>query len=542
MRALKFDNNLVYIILLSLLALIVYLIFPFRQVQLAEGGRVIFNSPDETANFVFANQFAKFGELQLAPKAEYHVPEIHPRSVTVISGNYVPTSFIGMPVLFGGIAKLAGIKSIIFLTPILSAITLVFFYLLLRKIFSEPIAIVSTIMLAALPPYVYYTARSMFHNVLFLDLLIISLYFLVSYIKELKLISLFFGVLLLAASIVIRPSEVLWVLPLFLALLFVFKSRVRVNLAIFLFAVLGFLVYMPVFYYQTSLYEIPVATGYPGDPIAEAVEASHDGGITATALAFINQSIFPFGIHPKRAALTFYHYFVDFFWWLAIPVILGSWWFVRKQENAAPRVYFHAWIWPSLFLILFYGSWIIKDTVSPSLYTIGTSYVRYLLPVYVFSIPIAAFVLIKASQVIPYRRIGTTLVISFIMIYLTFSTIVTFTGGNESLISVDDAVGAFYTKAKLTRSVVEPSAVIVAEKTDKIFWPEYDVMSSIFDDATRSSLRDIATKRPVYYYTFLNQADLAEVNSRLASSTVQLVDPINIFENENIYKIVPLES
>ena len=88
-----------------------------------------------------------------------------------------PVSFLGMMLSYGTIAKIFSWKVIPYLTPLIGALGIVFYYLLIAKIFDKRNAFLSALVLFSLPVRFYYSARSMFHNVPFVSFLIIGLYF-----------------------------------------------------------------------------------------------------------------------------------------------------------------------------------------------------------------------------------------------------------------------------------------------------------------------------------------------------------------------------
>ena len=102
----------------------------------------VFNSPDETSNYFFTENFAKNNSI--VKKLDYNEAEIknvakliHPRSVAINNFNLIPISFIGLILIYGTIAKIFGIWIIQYLTPFFSILGVVFLYLLVKKIFDK---------------------------------------------------------------------------------------------------------------------------------------------------------------------------------------------------------------------------------------------------------------------------------------------------------------------------------------------------------------------------------------------------------------------
>ncbi|MCX6800389.1 MAG: glycosyltransferase family 39 protein, partial [Candidatus Falkowbacteria bacterium] len=204
-----------------------------------EDGLIKWLSPDENANYYFTKLYAEHDTLIAFDKDNKAVQEIiHPRSFRSDLGELKPVSFLGIILIYGSLAKLFGIQIIPYLTPMFASFGIIFYYLLIKQIFDKKIDLLSAVLLSFFPVYIYYTARSMFHNILFTVFFIIGLYFLVKivskkkigddkvYLKEFilnffkykkgdlhglmmsALSGLFFGL-----AVLTRTSEMLWLLP-----------------------------------------------------------------------------------------------------------------------------------------------------------------------------------------------------------------------------------------------------------------------------------------------------------------------------------------
>ena len=208
-----------------------------------ENDFVKWGSPDETANYTFAKLYGQEGRFTIYEKYNLFTKDImHPRSFKSDLGFLKPMSFLGLPLIYGKIVSFTTYKILPYLTPLFASLGIIFFYLLTKKIFSRNIAIISSLLLASFPPFVYYTIRSMFHNVLFMVLLMAGLYFVVTMnLKRKKKrndwLSWIFAALagsFVGLAIITRTSELLWILPLLLVLwLFNIKKTGITKLIIF---------------------------------------------------------------------------------------------------------------------------------------------------------------------------------------------------------------------------------------------------------------------------------------------------------------------
>src|SRR3989344_6071631 len=194
-----------------------------------------FTSPDETANFYFIKQFAGNLSFKVAEPLNGTVPIVAPRSIMVQKDGLAPGSFLGMPLFYGIVGWFFGQWIILFLTPLFSVIAVFVFYKLINLIFDRRTAMISAALMAVHPAFWYYTARGMFHNALFLDLLIVGFYFIAKVLIQnsanypglaeakpragkLQTANYFLAGLFIGIAVAVRTSEVIWIAVLLLAI------------------------------------------------------------------------------------------------------------------------------------------------------------------------------------------------------------------------------------------------------------------------------------------------------------------------------------
>lgn len=475
-----------------------------------------YNSPDETANAFFIRQYVQTGSLRVAEPLNIVGEDIiHPRAVAIIKHDLAPGSFLGMLLLYGWIAKIFGLWIVPFLTPLFATIASLFFYKLLRLLFDDRIARWSFFLLLIHPAWIYYTARSMFPNVLFLSLLIIGLYAIVTcYLLHATWRRFFIAAVLVGAALAVRTAEAPWVLGV-LALLW-YAHRREIPWQKVVIVVAGIIVaFLPIFYHNTQLYGNPFYNGY-SQIDSEAVPAAFAWHLQSRVLSTLFSLLLPFGIKPFVLLSHAYQYGLWFFWWLAIPMILGFVLLARSitgsqnQKNKSVSLFLCFFVFAAAWLLLYYGSWEFRDTTLTGP-TLGTSFTRYWLPFFVFGIPVAVHALFAVQR--RGMRVGAMVVI----VFLSLSTALL--RGEESLLALRKTAGAGkkVTSAILART--QPDAVIVTERTDKLFFPGRRV---IFNDPLdeRKIDRIVATLRkrvPVYYFTELEKNDIDFMNERRLS-------------------------
>ena len=511
---------------------VVYTQLSFRTVPL--NGERSFNSPDETANFYFSRRIAA-GDLIAAPQVPGNLAGgiVHPRSMAVLQGKLVPLSFLGMPVWYGLAGRLAGPWIIIFLTPLFAALGGWAFFRICNDVFGRRVAFAAALLLPLLPPWWYYSARSMFHNVAFFSLTLCSFAAVLAVHRHGRTFIAFFGGLSLGVALSLRLVEGVWILPLML-LAFIFCPR-RYKRAWVWVAAGTVLAGLPVLFHQAATYGHFWQTGYLLPPAGSAVGS---GGASRTW-----QDFFPYGIHPRRAASNAGHFLFGMLPWIFWPAILGiliqvlRW----RELNNHRRFYLVAFLAVSLFSLGYYGSAALQDNLDPQAVTLGVSYVRYWIPIYVAVLP---FAVIGVQWVVKrFHSRFTRRLISMLLFGLAswLSVRATFYEPSEGLRSVASAINAGYTKRSQVAAVVEPDAVIVAERSDKIFFPTYAVVGTLLDPAVQQNLPDVVAVRPVYYYSFLGGGDIETLQKNLQRYGLSLTEVMRMNQPpaapEQLYRV-----
>lgn len=550
----------------------------YNYQQLASNGQIKWNSPDETANYYFTKNFSETGSISIFEPINLRAEDlVHPRSFRSDWGWLKPVSFIGIILVYGQVAAWFGSWIIPYLTPIFAAIGIIFFFGLIKKMFSERVALVSSFLLATFPVYIYYTVRSMFHNVLFVVFLIIGFNFLAFFIDKkyvyqprkffsLKLDkNIYLGFLLatlagifFGLAIMTRASELIWLGPL-LFVVWVFNIRRAGWLRPLLFVGGLILALLPAFYYNQILYNSPFYGGY-GAMNSSLADISQAGrnlvGSTAIFKAsvyemFINtvvKNIFYFGFNLKLSLKIFYYYFWLMFGWL---LALGFWGMIMLIADNCFKfkrrhlVYLLCLAITSAILVFYYGSWQFNDNPDPKSFTIGNSYTRYWLPIYLFFIPLGALFIVRISRLViepgeggkyhlhrlPIFWSNTLQMVSVLVISFASLIFVAF-GSEEGLAYLADNN---YNAKISSASVIEltsPSGVIVTQYHDKYLFPERKVLVGLLnDDNMNYYYAQLAKDVPLYYYNFsfaqkdldyLNNTKLAKVNLQI--SLIKKVD------------------
>jgi hypothetical protein len=292
---------------------------------------------------------------------------------------------------------------------------------------------------------------------------------------------------------------------------------------------------LPMFYYNQILYGAFWQGGYSemndslltlskssGDLVKSTVNKETD--MLKSAFNSIKDTIFYFGLKPWQSVEMFIIYFAKMFWYLFIPLVLG---FLMSLANIYkwPKkywLYVLSWLFLSAVLIFYYGSWKFTDNPDASSHTIGNSYTRYWLPIYLGAMPIISIFFDMFSKYIfrqkkywtSIARNGLIAIFIFIIYLLSFYFLVF---GSEE--------GLYYTYLNFKKDQenvervweqTEPNAVIVTEFHDKLLFPERKVIRGLLTDPNMNHYyAQVADKLPLYYFNFtFPEKDVKYLNER----------------------------
>ena len=493
-----------------------------------------FNAPDETASFFFASTFAENYELYFSEPLNSEVGGImHPRSIGVYNSGLVPESFIGLMLIYGAVGSVVGIWVMVFLTPLLTVAASLCFYWIIKKVFTKKIAQISFVLFLMHPAIWYWTTRSMMPNMLFIDLLIFGLYILIRYWKTTWAYAL--GALLITMSVWVRMSELPWLGLAAICLYIPFIKEIKWYKVV-LFCVTVVIAMTPVILMNKKTYTKWCLSGYTclsnqivaqeresvnvPDEFKVLMDVEVDKEIVETSTLSIWKDkvisfLFPFGIHEKLVVRNVWHYFISLFWWLTIPALMGiiGWYGIKENWKKKHIVYGSVTSVVSLWLFVYYGSWQVFDNINYWEVTIGNSYVRYWIPIFILLIPFIAY---SFSLLLSHKkRIFQWFGIFIIALSVFLSFRITLWSSSESINSVDSALQTYSTHAKQVFSLTEENSVIVVERSDKIFFPNRRVVYNIYEDiSVIPNLIKLVDLVPVYYYTYNTIEDMEHINKK----------------------------
>ncbi len=493
------------------------------------------NSPDESANRLFAEQFAREGEIGVTDARNGELDGIvRPRSTLVLEGRVVPKSFIGLPVLYGSIGASVGVFVIPYLTMVFGALAvLVFARLVYYATNDERFALLSGALLFLHPAFLFYSGRALMHNVPFVSFLLFALFLAVEAMRRKSVWQMGLAGVALAFAVAFRMNEVVWVAPVVFALLLyavlkAFASRAQV----LVFVLGGLFASLPFLGLNAELYGSLVKTGYQAHETPAVVIQE-----SAEFLPTVKQDdypgilgvLFPFGIHERAILRNATNYLVVLFPWIAVFVFIGI---IALPKPARPYLLLTALI--SGYLVLVYASWVFYDNPDRSVITLGNSYIRYFLPIFVLTTPFIA----HAFFVISKRRdfILGLLLVPFLLANLGLVLL-----SHDGLLKTREVLlqNAEYKEQIL--ALTEENALIITDYADKYLYPDRGVVHPLRSERTYYMLPKMAGLGPVYYFgVTLPERDLMYLQTVRLGPVGLTISPIESFGSETLYRISSL--
>ena len=549
-------------------------------------GQSVFLSPDETGVFVAAKNVKEQGTIALAESYASTIPWLHPRSWISHGSTIVPVGFLGWPWIMSWFIRFGDqFASIGAMLVILSAIYP--FYRLLRPMGKIP-AFIGTIVAFTAPALILYGNRSLFPNAGFVALAIWTAWMFRDIVIPAKAgiqlsegknifdrllfkldpsvrwddkLCLFLFGLLSGLTLAIRPVEMFWLLPWFIFLGWNWRPTLKQVRWI----LLGLLIALiPIIWQAQTAYGGFWKAGYwmKGNIVSTA-------GIRQNTA--VSPEVFPFGIHPKNIAYNAWTFLLGpLFPWM-VPLLMLFVLFVASIARdlrvipapplaslafggkAGIQNRLNIWIstlagtgsppsrgrqitliafWSFASLILYYGNGKYLDNIN-GLATIGNSYVRYLLPLG-FLAGLAIAWLYRVTSPTKYGRhiiITMTIILAFTGIWRAYAA------DGEGLIAGKQELNRYAQIRSDAGQWFKSGDIIISERSDKIFFPEYRAVSPLPDMNQALQLSN-ATEQGIHIGLFARPLGQSQAD---AWRKVGL-DPVELaaFGREKLYRLQPI--
>ena len=471
-----------------LAAIVLSLALLSQWVRLPLSFQGVWMSPDETANSLSAMYFADHGSFLIPNLSLKDLPWVFPRSFVPIieNGAVALVGFLGMPLILSLAYKAIGIYGILFFTPLFALISLWPLWKSLPKEWSKGIKWSVLLVWISFPMVIIYANRGTFSN-LFITCLAIWLWWLVVELKSGWKWPVAGAVLGLAC--VIRPTEAAWLVPLagFAALyqIQITKNKIKASKIIWL-AVMFVLVTGVGAYLGYKTYGQWFISGYQVRPdFAMATQTSIDQVSGQNSISVLKA--LPFGVHPRAILWNAYHYLVEILWPWLLMVALAGYFCLKEEIWKKPEKWIVAvFAWTAIWLTAFYGNGVYQDHVGVNVASMGNSYLRYLLPLSLLAAASAGFVVARLWKYWSLRILSLAMIVALIVVG-QWSALAR---DDEGMLANQEELARYAEIRDQARSVINSNAIILSDRSDKIFFPVFNAASPMPDDKSIQAILD----------------------------------------------------
>lgn len=504
----KLTKNSLFLSFIAILTFSLFFIF-FNYLNFnTSKNPLVFNSPDETANYFFIKNFKENTSLKVYNEYLTISPDIYPRSTNTSNNYLIPGSFIGMPIIYGTIAKIGGINSINYLTSIFALLSVIFFYLFIKNLFDKNIAILSSFLMLSSAPFWYWSSRAMMHNILFMFCFILFLFISSITIKKQKLIFYILSALILMLAIFVRSSEIVWIIPLIIFLLIILRKQInfkKLLISILIWTGFGIIIFI----FKSDIINSFLNIGYFGN----------ENFKNLTLLQKITTILLPFGFNIKNILSVIYNYIIKINTIYTILLFLSILYIFIRKHNRKIKIYLTSWLIISFILFIYYTSWRIMDNTT-GVPTIGNSYSRYLLPFFIFSMPLLANLLINFAK--SKKMLGVTILSFVLAVFMMNSYIIVMKTPGDGLIDMSYTINNYQNLNIQIQKNTDENSIIITDKSDKFIFPYRNVLYIGDKNINSYDISKFKNKNiPIYY--FKNGGMIPNTNFE------------KIFESQNYY-------
>lgn len=373
----------------------------------------LFRTPDEQCNYFFSLLYAKEGVLfyEYGPNT-YTDNMIVPNGARILeNGKIVPGKFIGLPMYYGTFVSILGTTILLFLTPLSACIGLLIVFCLGKELFGEDIALISSVLLVVFSPFWFWSTFPLFETIFGAIFFVFGLVYTFKIINKPERMAYYFLVaLFMGVSFSIRPDITLLLIPLLFTTLLVKQLNIKyVIMCLFVFA----LVISPVLIQNYELY---------GDILTSGAAQNGDRFTSGGEMLLQSASAAERDLSAIVPNIQYYGS-MSILFFVSIPVVIfylflsGS-----KRENLTIYIIFLILTY-LLYFILFetynIHDWEIHYNWPPLL----QSFTRYIMPLFVSTMPIFAIFVQKVSNFNNLR-----ILVAFILVVSSITYILSFDG------------------------------------------------------------------------------------------------------------------
>jgi 4-amino-4-deoxy-L-arabinose transferase-like glycosyltransferase len=508
---------------------------------------VVFDWPDEMANNFFIKNFketSSFGADEPL-NALISNPYVHPRSVNIVNNAIVPMSFLGMPIVYGAIAKIISMYGVLFLTPLFAVLAVVLLSLIMRRLFGEIAGLFAAALCFIAPGFWYYANMAMLPNILFLFFLVAGIYLCIigfnTQERRAKFILAGVAGLCIGFAIMTRVIEIVWVALILLILLIAYWREIKQRWPqIIVFCVGGLLPMLLMLHFNYEIYGKYFTFGYlrqdqptflSGLPTEFKVDANSNASWFKLVVA-------PFGLHLRYSLSVFWDYIVKLQWpffTLALATIV---WLFTIKKTKTEKLFLAIGLVVAGWLLLFYGNWVFSDKLVLKYNRLSSSYCRYFLPIYLLCSLAIALAMEKFQQLKFSRALRVAIVFCGVAGLLAFSTCAVMFNAEDGLLAQIAKIEKYQTQRAAAVAKIPENSLLIVDRADKIFWPDYKVAVFLNDWTIFPEMKKLLAVVPIYYYTEMAPANISQINTqKMKDFGLKFVEGSQIDDSFYIYKL-----
>ncbi len=433
---------------------------------LAMQGALPLLSPDETAVFTLAQSIGESGRAGVFDARAQARLWLHPRSFLVQDGWLLPVGFPLWPVLLALVGWVGSGTSILWAQVTLSASAVIPLTLLAERLFGwrRGYALLWSMVVFTSPLAILYGARSGFTLMPQL-----ALFAWVGWGYACGPRSRWSSVGLGALAIIalgLRPTEVVWMVPILLAAAYHFRAVWRASYRwLLLGLLLGALGVLGVHWW---VYGAPWLVGYllpSSSSMVQAVPAA------SGEQAPLWQRWLPYGVSPAQLRANAVEALRLGWWvWATGAVLAAGVWLVRwrSQKPRVQAVCLTLLVWTTAWLLFYYGQGRFADHIGGQSMHLGSSFLRYLAPVVFGWIGWTAWVLIDWGG-FARRRL-------FVLIPLLVSSMIggmvwAYTDAEDGLLRGRREREMYATVRQAVQAFAPADAIWISDRSDKMLFP-----------------------------------------------------------------------
>ncbi len=515
--------------------------------------REVFVSPDENATYVFASALADTGRLSIIEPLNLELGGlVHPRSTLGYADSILPSSFVGFIFLLGDVGAIFGKVAMYLVTPALAVMTICLWRDCVQRLFKQPLlADLAAFLLMIHPAFWYYSGRVMMHNVAFLAMLVLGVWWCLAQplsaltgrmgrrpvstamarLCDFGIAGAWFG-----TTLMIRTSEIIW---LTLALLVVIAThRAAIGWRSGLVFASGFLLMLGLLgAINASVYGHALVNGYTASyayPESLLVNQTE----TSISNAPRRSLILPFGFHERNIFKNVLNYGWALYPWMSGLALLGI--VIAIVEPTDRRT-----LWRTVTILtlalatwlgVVYGSWMIVDNPDPVIISLGNSHVRYWLPLFALASLFAAraFVYLLGDK----SRLKQVGVGALLLLMTLLSAKLVFFGA-DGFMPNRAALDSFVDKRSRILVLTESDAIVIVDRADKYLFPARRVVVPLRSNTTYQSIPVMLGLAPVYYFGItLPAQDFEYLNGEVLQALGVRIELVETMSEESLYRFI----